>query len=106
MLHLAQQKGTLQLLEKLPSGKKGNGECRQHAFPNYNVRALFPNAFLRVFLIGLEGKVERSDPANENKKRRKRRGVKRAFQYAGHHVSLYRSSDRKAFPNTRLLVSV
>lgn len=35
-----------------------------HAFPDYNVKALCPKAFLRgFFLIGLERKVTRADPA-------------------------------------------
>lgn len=77
-------------------------ECRQHAFPDYNVRALFPNAFLRVFLIGLERKVRRSDPANQNKKVKAEEGAKQAFWML---VTMCPSIDHLAErhpPSTRL----
>lgn len=72
--------------------KKENGECKQHTFLDYNVTALFANASRRVFLIGLERKVGGSDPTNKNK-RRLGGGMKKGILYAGHHVSLHRSSD-------------
>lgn len=55
MLHLVLQKGntiiTLNtfLWGKKEKKKKEKQECKQHAFPDNNVRALLPNAFLKVF---------------------------------------------------------
>lgn len=81
---------------KRGGGGREKAECKRRASPDYNARALFTNAFLRAFLIGLERKVRGSDPANKNKKRKKRRGEGMkmgVILYAGHHVSLHRSSD-------------
>ena len=42
----------------------------------------------------------------QQKQREKRRAMKTGVLYARYHVSLHRSSDWMAFPNTRLLASV